>query len=248
MISELLSKESNDLFWKFLEGWLYDGENNYDSYTARECLKKISSLGRSLLGVSLGPLYEFSLLLRSASPRLVVYRQLAEESLSSFPLVEDTSLRSDGNGSPWETENSNSKKHELLLIGTNPASPSGKCCWVDTGGALFFDTSELVSWLDTSPEQYAFPPFPFLFTNLLVCILNCVLLYVSSGGEEFLQPGVFDFDHVYPDSNITSPVAVLYGALGTICFMEFHGTLAEAAKKVFFLFFPFDCFYQICVV
>ncbi|KAI4342257.1 hypothetical protein MLD38_026900 [Melastoma candidum] len=193
---ELLSKESNDLFWKFLAGWVYvDGENDRDSYTARECLKKISTLGRSLLGVSLGPLYEFSLLLRSASPRLVVYRQLAEESLSSFPLVEETGTRS---------ERSSSRKHESLLIGRNPPSPSGKCCWVDTGGALFFDAAELVLWLDTSPEH---------------------------SGEAFLQPEFFDFDHIYPDSNTSSPVAVLYGALETKCFFGFHGTLAEAAKK-----------------
>lgn len=68
-----------------------------------------------------GPLasvFDLSLTLRSSSPRLVLYQQLAEESLSSFPLSDDI----------------------------NP-SPGGKCCWVDTGGALFFDVPELLLWL-----------------------------------------------------------------------------------------------------
>lgn len=46
------------------------------------------------------------------------------------------------------------------------------------------------------------------------------------------QPELFEFDHIYFGSSVASPVAILYGALGTECFKEFHVTLVEASKKV----------------
>lgn len=52
------------------------------------------------------------------------------------------------------------------------------------------------------------------------------------GGESYQQPELFEFDHVYSVSNSSSPVAILYGALGTSCFMEFHRVLVKAAKEV----------------
>lgn len=48
----------------------------------------------------------------------------------------------------------------------------------------------------------------------------------------FQYPEIFDFDHVHPDSTAGSPTAILYGALGTECFKEFHTALSEAAKNV----------------
>ena len=44
---------------------------------------------------------------------------------------------------------------------------------------------------------------------------------------------IFDFDHVYHESNLNSPVVILYGALGTDCFKDFHYVLVEEAKKVY---------------
>ena len=89
-------------------------------------------------------------MLRSASPRLVLYRQLAEESLSSFPLADDVISNNE------ETLETNSKmeikKSDPLLVGVNPKSPGGKCCWVDTGGSLFFDTAEVLLWLQNPTE------------------------------------------------------------------------------------------------
>jgi UDP-glucose:glycoprotein glucosyltransferase len=46
------------------------------------------------------------------------------------------------------------------------------------------------------------------------------------------QPELFDFDHVYSRANITAPVAIFYGAVGTKCFKELHVQLAEASKQV----------------
>ena len=89
----------------------------------------------------LASIFEFTLTLRSASSRLVVYQHLAEESLASFPLDDHVSYNSP-DGHKKQT-----KKVDTLLSGVNLRSPGGKCCWVDTGGAVFFDVVELPQWL-----------------------------------------------------------------------------------------------------
>ncbi|XVF67689.1 hypothetical protein PTKIN_Ptkin10aG0141700 [Pterospermum kingtungense] len=197
---ELLSKESKNLFWEFIDEWLHVAKFGDDPHSAKDCLKRILKHGSSLLSETLAPLFEFSLTLRSASPRLVLYRQLAEESLSSFPLSDDSYNVNGVDGS----ETIETKKLDPLLVGVNPKSPGGKCCWVDTGGALFFDVLELQSWLQR-PDKLS--------------------------GDSFQQPELYDFDHIHFDSNILSPVAILYGALGTDCFREFHVALVQAAKE-----------------
>jgi UDP-glucose:glycoprotein glucosyltransferase len=200
---ELLSKEWKDLFWDFIEVWLHT-EDGLDSYSAKGCLKKILGHGHSLLSEPLASLFEVSLMMRSASPRLVLYRQLAEESLSSFPLA-DEGIPNNVSEETLETNaKMETKKSDPLLVGVNPKSPGGKCCWVDTGGSLFFDVAEMLLWLHNPTELT---------------------------GDSFQQPELFDFDHIHFDSNIGSPVAILYGALGTDCFKKFHVTLAEAAKE-----------------
>eukprot|EP00257_Ricinus_communis_P021573 XP_015581097.1 UDP-glucose:glycoprotein glucosyltransferase isoform X1 [Ricinus communis] len=201
---ELLSKERRDLYWAFIEVWLQAENDEPDSYTAKNCLRRIIKHGNSLLSDPLASLFEFSLILRSASPRLVLYRQLAEESLSSFPFLDD-SISDNASGGITETIAKNKiKRSDTMLVGVNPKSPGGKCCWVDTGGALFFDVAEVLLWLK-NPAKLA--------------------------GDPFQQPELFDFDHVHFDSQTGSPVAILYGALGTDCFREFHTTLAQAAKE-----------------
>ncbi|XP_043704312.1 UDP-glucose:glycoprotein glucosyltransferase [Telopea speciosissima] len=201
--AELLSKGWKDLFWDFIEVWLR-GEKDSDSSTAKDCVHEIVKHGQSLLGEPLASLFEFSLTLRSASPRLVLYRQLAVESLSSFPLVDETSANDLGRDISEPDRDISSKKDDHLLVGMNPISPGGKCCWVDTGGTLFFDVSELLLWLG---HPTVLP------------------------GDPFEQPELYDFDHIHFDSSTASPVAILYGALGTACFKEFHVVLAEASRK-----------------
>lgn len=171
---ELISKEWNDLYWEFIDIWLNtESDSEQPPVTARQCFQKITKYGRSLLTEPLASLFEFSLSLRTSSPRLVLYRKLAEDSLSSFPL---------------EDEHVN----------------TGKCCWVDTGGSIFFQVSDLLQWLG-SPSELA--------------------------GNSFGMPELFSFDHVHSGSNAGSPVAILYGALGTTCFKEFHSVLSDSAKK-----------------
>jgi UDP-glucose:glycoprotein glucosyltransferase len=91
-------------------------------------------------------------MMRSASPRLVLYRQLAEESLSSFPLA-DEGIPNNVSEETLETNaKMETKKSDPLLVGVNPKSPGGKCCWVDTGGSLFFDVAEMLLWLHNPTE------------------------------------------------------------------------------------------------
>ncbi|XP_060167686.1 UDP-glucose:glycoprotein glucosyltransferase isoform X1 [Lycium barbarum] len=209
---ELLSKESKDLFWDFIELWLQSADENSDCQTAKDCLKRIIKYGRSLLSESLVAMFEFSLTLRSASPRIVLYRQLAEESLSSFPLADDKSSSSPDGEVSQQSDNAKNKKVNPLLVGENPRSPEGNCCWIDTGGRLFYDVAELLVWMQ-NPKEVSL---------------------------ETLHPELFEFDHVHPDSNVGSPVAILYGALGTNCFEQFHRTLASAARegKIYYVVRP----------
>ncbi|CAL1352591.1 unnamed protein product [Linum trigynum] len=197
---ELLSKEWKDLYWEFIDVWDKIEKDEPDTYSAKDCLKRIVKLGSVLLSDPLASLFEFSLTLRSASPRLQLYRQLAEESLASFPPSDDGTSADGGT----VVETSELKKSDPLLVGRNPSSPSGKCCWVDTGGRLFFDVSELQLWIRSIP---------------------------ASAGDSFQQPELFDFDHIHFNSRAGSHVAILYGAIGTDCFKEFHTALVIAAKE-----------------
>lgn len=124
-------------------------ENDSDSLTAKGCLRQIVKYARSLLSEPLASVFEVSLTLRSASPRLVLYRQLAQDSLSSFPLADEANLTEEISEPRFGVEN---KKMEHLLVSMNPKSPGGKCCWVDTGGTLLFDVSDLHLWLSSMNE------------------------------------------------------------------------------------------------
>ncbi|KAI3990911.1 hypothetical protein MKX01_026095 [Papaver californicum] len=201
---ELLSKEWKDLFWEFVEVWLLS-ENDSETSSAKHCAKKIAKHGRRLLSEPLSSMFEFSLTLRSSSPRLVLYRQLAEESISSFPQADETNSRHVAADTLEEgVESLGSKGADNMLIGMNPQGPNGKCCWVDTGAVLYSDVSELQFWLDS---------------------------HMGLSGDSFEPPEIYDFDHVHFDSITESPVAILYGALGTNCFKAFHIVLAEASRK-----------------
>ncbi|KAL6883793.1 hypothetical protein ACP4OV_011207 [Aristida adscensionis] len=183
--NELLSKEWKDLFWDFIDDWK-ELDKASECLTAKCCIQKIVEDARALLNEPLSSIFEFSLTLRSASPRLVLYRQLAEESLSSVP-------------DPLEQIN-DQNVHEAV----NPSSAGGTCCWVDTGNSLLFNSADLHQWLEALGK-------------------------LTMDSTE--QPELFDFDHVYPRSNITAPVAIFYGAVGTKCFKELHVHLAEASKQ-----------------
>lgn len=141
---ELISREGKDLFWDFIDNWFQKDKDDSSSSTAKICIHKIVEHGRSLLSEHLASIFEVSLLLRSASPRLVLYRQLAGESLSSYP--DEVILDSAGGNTE---SNEEIDRVDSLLVGVNPKSPGGKCCWVDTGVSLFFDVPELLRWLGT---------------------------------------------------------------------------------------------------
>ncbi|CAL4933619.1 unnamed protein product [Urochloa decumbens] len=177
--SELLSKEWKDLFWDFIDHWK-ELDKGSDCLTAKCCVQKIVEDAHTLLNEPLSSIFEFSLTLRSASPRLVLYRQLAEESLSSV-----------------------SVNNSLEKI-SSPSSSGGTCCWVDTGNVPLFNSADLHEWLEGLGKLAM---------------------------DSTKQPELFDFDHVYPRGNITAPVAIFYGAVGTKCFKELHVQLAEASKQ-----------------
>ena len=57
------------------------------------------------------------------------------------------------------------------------------------------------------------------------------IVFTARTTDTFQQPELFEFDHVHPDSSIGSPIAILYGALGTDCFKEFHNVLVGTARQ-----------------
>ncbi|OEL35788.1 UDP-glucose:glycoprotein glucosyltransferase [Dichanthelium oligosanthes] len=190
-VSELLSKERKDLFWDFIDHWK-ELDRGSECLTAKCCAQKIVEDARTLLNEPLSSIFEFSLTLRSASPRLVLYRQLAEESLSSVSI----------NNSPKQISGHGTGENFDEAAG--PSSSEGTCCWVDTGNVPLFNLADLREWLEGLGK-------------------------LAMDSTE--QPELFDFDHVYPRANITAPVAIFYGAVGTKCFRELHVQLAEASKQ-----------------
>lgn len=151
---ELLSKEWKGLYWDFIDMWLHSADGDSDCKSAQDCVKKIGKYGKSFLSESLASVFELSLTLRSASPTIVLYRQLAEESLSSFPLVDDISSDSTSEELSEPSEITETKKAEPFLSGVDQQSRKEKCCWVDTGGSLFFDVPELLLWLKSPKAVY----------------------------------------------------------------------------------------------
>lgn len=101
--------------------------------------------GYSLLSDQLGSIFEFSLTLRSASSRLALYRQLAEDSLSSFPVDDEA------NAITAEPPPSDGLKVDHSDT-PNLTKSGGSCCWVDVGSMLLFNVPELLSWLETSTD------------------------------------------------------------------------------------------------
>lgn len=189
--SELLSTEWKDLFWDFIDLWK-DLEKGSECLTAKCCAQKIVEDAHILLNEPLSSIFEFSLTLRSASPKLVLYRQLAKESLSSFP-IDDSPENISGHGTGKTFDGA-----------VDPGSSGGTCCWVDTGNVLLFNSADLHEWLGGLGK-------------------------LAMDSTE--QPELFEFDHIYRRTNITAPVAIFYGAVGTKCFKELHVQLVEASKQ-----------------
>ncbi|KAG0591180.1 hypothetical protein KC19_1G156300 [Ceratodon purpureus] len=138
---ELLAKERNDLYWRFLEQWLAT-DKSVKHNTDRECVQYIEEKGSSLLGEPLSPLFRLSLSLRSASPKLVLYRQLATESLSLYD-----------SGNKANEKGSNEVDADRWSVGKIPSVSEERCCWIDTGSRILFEESEVFNWLQFSAES-----------------------------------------------------------------------------------------------
>nr|CAD1836155.1 unnamed protein product [Ananas comosus var. bracteatus] len=73
-----------------------------------------------------------------ASPRLELYRKLAQDSLYSSDYGKSEQVNNDAN-------------EEHFQKNTNPIS-GGTCCWVDTGNVLLTNVSGLLQWLEDSSK------------------------------------------------------------------------------------------------
>lgn len=138
-----MAKESEEAFWLFVDQWLKAGQQ-ISPTSDSECFQLIVSRGVAALSDQLRPIFLLSLMLRSASPKLVLFRQLAQESLAYSP-PNSGSLRAE------------SERHDTdrWAVSKNPVAPEGKCCWVDVGSKKFFDEVELSDWLESLQTNFA---------------------------------------------------------------------------------------------
>lgn len=201
---ELLAKLKGHYFWFFIERW---PSHPTAPLSDEACFSNILHIGSSILDGPLQPVFHLSLLLRSASPKLVLYRQLAEESLLYH-------MRSKQEGPHYSNQRESQEDDDLCRTSPHAAGKKEPCCWVDVGHSAFSTEFELADWLDT------------LKTALKE-------QEVISTSKQETHPSIvqlFEFDHIFPHSVNSRPVAILYGTPGTSCYGKLHPILAEAAK------------------
>ncbi|MCO5576449.1 hypothetical protein L7F22_030259 [Adiantum nelumboides] len=199
---ELLAKLRDDFIWSFIERW---PPHPSAPPSDEACLNSILHIGSSILDGPLQPVFHLSLLLRSASPKVVLYRQLAEESLLHHMgiMQEDFHPSCQCDGEQQENECTTSSR---------VVSEKKPCCWVDVGNQAFYSESELADWLGAFRKP---------------------LKEQEVKGTHDLDVELFDFDHIFPYSLSSQPVAILYGSPGVSCFGKLHTMLTEAAKLGF---------------
>lgn len=229
--SELLAKERKDFFWQFLElqiaaahphqGAATGEQEQVFTATDQECVHQIVEQGSSLLGPSLSPLFRLSLSLRSASPKVLLYQQLAQESLAAAAphnnFLSHTTTTPNSESVPNEEETD--PQHftpkpyvaDRWSISKSPVAPNGGtgsfCCWVDTSSGILLQESELLDWLKLIKKR-------------------------SPDVDKKQQPEIFEFDHIYPSGSEDADFsAVLYGSYGVPCFARFHSLLVAASKQ-----------------
>ena len=131
---EFLGDDDERLFWQYLDTWQSPVFPN--GTTDQACISKFLEIGSHLMGPTLAPLLHLSLSMRSMSPKVVLYRQLAQESLRRAGLGQ-----ADADGDGWQ-------------VGENPVAPGG-CCWLDVGEKdLLVGEEKIEKWLQLlSPEK-----------------------------------------------------------------------------------------------
>lgn len=119
---ELLADHNPASFWHFLDTWSIQPPTSNEDFNETWCAEQILNRATQNFTRPQASLFHLSLSLRLASPKLVVYRQLASESLDRLGLT-----------SPATT--AKSRDDERWLVTKNPASLGGEmCCWVETPG------------------------------------------------------------------------------------------------------------------
>jgi UDP-glucose:glycoprotein glucosyltransferase len=161
--SELLAKERKDFFWQFVELQIAAAHPHQGAATGeQEQVFTATDQGSSLLGPSLSPLFRLSLSLRSASPKVLLYQQLAQESLAAaaphnnfLSHTTTTTLNSESVPNEEETDPQHFTPKPYVAdrwsISKSPVAPNGGtssfCCWVDTSSGILLQESELLDWL-----------------------------------------------------------------------------------------------------
>ncbi|KAI5067704.1 hypothetical protein GOP47_0018232 [Adiantum capillus-veneris] len=196
---ELLAKLRDDFIWSFIEQW---PPHSSVPLSDEACFNNILRISSSILDGPLQPVFHLSLLLRSASPKVVLYRQLAEESLLHHMGLIQESLH-------LSSQCDSQEEDDRCRTSPRVTSERKPCCWVDVGNHAFSLKSELADWLDT---------------------IKTALKDREVKGAHHSNVELFEFDHIFPHSISSRSVAILYGSPGASCFGDLHSMLEEAAK------------------
>ncbi|GAQ80221.1 UDP-glucose:glycoprotein glucosyltransferase [Klebsormidium nitens] len=126
---ELLAEHDSPSFWHFLDAWTAQTPTPNLESNDSWCAEQILSQATQNFTQPQASLFHLSLSLRLASPKLVVYRQLASESLERLGLASLATT-------------AKSKDDERWKVTRNPASPGGAmCCWVEAPGKSVLRTA-----------------------------------------------------------------------------------------------------------
>lgn len=121
--------EDPALFWRFVEGWQASAPSQLGAAASPEqCWAGIRSAAAPHLSAGMARLLDASLAARQYSPRLEMFRQLADASRSE-------AAPTDGGGG------------EAAAAGEAPAAP---CCWALLGGKAFTAAAPLATALETA--------------------------------------------------------------------------------------------------
>lgn len=130
--SELLADKDPSSFWRFLDAWTAVPATSHQDLTDSQCAQQILAHASQNATKSSASLFHLSLSLRLASPKLVVYRQLATESLERLEVVAGSATGATRDDERW-------------LVSKNPPALGGeKCCWVETPGRRILQTAQEV--------------------------------------------------------------------------------------------------------
>jgi UDP-glucose:glycoprotein glucosyltransferase len=233
--AEFFADESDEAYWSFVEAWAggteprpRDGatkDEDPDAFFAR-CASRVRDVAKKVAGPDSGlGILELSLGIRRYSPRLEMFRAVAQEHAASVEKRE-----------PSEADERTNRKDEK----------DPECCVARAGDAVASDLATLTRMLvnlESDPENnpsgaYSIPRAS-TSDHAYPAPAPAPALDESLGGEGSRKgggtgdrgPNEGDDARASAATAPPPPAVTLYASLGSDCFASFHGALRDAAER-----------------